>query len=281
MIQDISPHRLNNHYQEQNPGESSVCFYVKNGMMLVKETAGTIAYPPASWDTAGCVYAFSLDEERYFLHLEDLDGEQATRFEEQGYTWVKPMQFRTLAPRHLAFAGITAMHIRNWYMRNRYCGCCGHATELDHRERMVRCPSCGNMVYPRISPAVIVAVTRGEEILLTKYAGRTYSKYALIAGYTEVGETAEETVAREVMEEAGLKVKNIRYYKSQPWGFSETLLLGFFCEVDGSDEIRMDEEELAVAQWVRRDEIETVQESFDDISLTNEMICLFRDGNTL
>jgi NAD+ diphosphatase len=134
------------------------------------------------------------------------------------------------------------------------------------------------MVYPRISPAVIVAVTKGDSILLTKYAGRAYAKYALIAGYTEIGETAEETVAREVMEEAGLKVKNIRYYKSQPWGFSETLLLGFFCEADGDDEICIDREELSVAQWVKRDEISKVQETYDDISLTNEMICCFRDG---
>ena len=77
---------------------------------------------------------------------------------------------------------------------------------------------------------------------MTKYAGRQYTRYALIAGFTEIGETMEETVQREVLEEVGLKVKNITYYKSQPWGFAGDMLLGFFCELDGSDEIKMDAE---------------------------------------
>ena len=80
---------------------------------------------------------------------------------------------------------------------------------------------------------------------MSKYAGRDYKKYALIAGFAEIGETIEETVQREVMEEVGLKVKNLRYYKSQPWSFSNTLLFGFFAELDGSAEITLDEEELA------------------------------------
>ena len=93
-------------------------------------------------------------------------------------------------------------------------------------QRMLQCPCCANMVFPKIAPAVIVGVTHGDKILMTKYAGREYKRYALIAGFTEIGETAEETVKREVMEEVGLTVKNIRYYKSQPWGFDSNLLLG-------------------------------------------------------
>ena len=76
---------------------------------------------------------------------------------------------------------------------------------------------------------------------MSKYAGREYKKYALLAGFTEIGETLEETVSREVMEEVGLKVKNITYYKNQPWAFSDTLLMGFFCELDGSDQVKLDE----------------------------------------
>ena len=99
------------------------------------------------------------------------------------------------------------------------------------------------MVFPKIAPAVIVGVTNGRKILMTKYANREYKRYALIAGFTEIGETAEETVAREVKEEVGLSVKNIRYYKSQPWGFDSNLLLGYFCELDDEgDVIRLDEE---------------------------------------
>ena len=92
-------------------------------------------------------------------------------------------------------------------------------------------------------------MTKGDEILLTRYAGRSYKKYALIAGFAEVGETIEETVHREVMEEVGLKVKNLHYYKSQPWSASSTLLMGFFCEADGDDEIRLDQSE----PWLSED----------------------------
>ena len=99
---------------------------------------------------------------------------------------------------------------------------------------------------------------------MSQYAGREYKKYALLAGFTEIGETVEETVAREVMEEVGLKVKNITYYKSQPWSFSDTLLMGFFCELDGEEDVTLDEEELALAQWFEREEIPAEP---DDVSL--------------
>lgn len=129
------------------------------------------------------------------------------------------------------------------------------------------------MVYPRINPAVIVGVTNGDKLLLTKYNGREYKKYALVAGFNEIGESLEETVRREVMEETGLRVKNIRYYKSQPWGFTDNILAGYFCEVDGTDEIEVDMQELSVAKWVSREEIPT---SLEELSLTNEMISVFR-----
>lgn len=131
------------------------------------------------------------------------------------------------------------------------------------------------MEYPKICPAVIIGVTDGDRILMSKYAGRTYKKYALLAGFTEIGETVEQTVAREVMEEVGLKVKNIRYYKSQPWAFSDTLLMGFYCDLDGEDKITLDQNELALAEWFERDEI-PVEPSRD--SLTNEMIIQFKNG---
>ncbi len=183
--------------------------------------------------------------------------------------------FREKKPDYMAFAGVTACQLANWYVSTRYCGACGALLEHDKKERMMRCPKCGAMHYPKISPAVIVAVTDSDKLLMTKYAGRAYTKYALIAGFAEIGETIEETVRREVMEEVGLKVKNIRYYKSQPWSFTDTMLFGFFCELDGDDTIRLDEEELSVGKWLRREEIPT---EYDGISLTNEMIMRFKNG---
>lgn len=145
----------------------------------------------------------------------------------------------------------------------------------DEKERMMRCPSCGLMEFPKICPAVIIGVTHGNKILMSKYAGREFKKYALLAGFNEVGETIEETVHREVMEEVGLKVKNLRYYKSQPWSMSDTLLMGFFCELDGEEEIKLDQEELALAEWFERDEMPVKEE---DCSLTNEMMMVFKRG---
>ena len=121
----------------------------------------------------------------------------------------------------------------------------------------------------------IIAVRDGNRLLLSKYAGRTYKKYALLAGYTEIGETIEETVKREVMEEVGLKVKNIQYYKSQPWSFSDTLLMGFYCDLDGEDKITLDQDELALAEWFEREDLPEVT---SDESLTNEMIQMFKLG---
>ena len=138
----------------------------------------------------------------------------------------------------------------------------------------MRCEKCGNMIFPKICPAVIVGVTHGEKLLLAREL-RSTVRYGLIAGFMEIGETAEQCVAREVMEEVGLKVKNIRYYKSQPWGIAGNISLGFYCDLDGDDEkVKIQEEELSLATWFSRDEI-----PYEDngISLTGEMIRIFKE----
>ena len=148
---------------------------------------------------------------------------------------------------------------------------------MTHHEtlRALSC-DCGNLVFPVIAPAVIVGVIHGDKILVTRYAGREFKGLALIAGFCEIGETAEDTVRREVMEEAGIRVKNIRYFASQPWGFASDLLLGYYAELDGSGELRIDEEELQSAAWVSREELEPVVEN--RLSLTGTMIERFRLG---
>ena len=142
-------------------------------------------------------------------------------------------------------------------------------------ERALACPECGQTEYPKISPAVIVAITDGDRLLMSRYRDRPYRGYALIAGFVEIGESFEDTIRREVMEEVGLKVKNIRYFGSQPWAFTDTEMIGFFAELDGDGTIRLQEDELSEAGWYHRDEIP------DDelrISVGSEMKMAFKYG---
>ena len=110
-------------------------------------------------------------------------------------------------------AAITGFHLDGWYDKNHFCGRCANRLVEDDVERMLRCPVCGNMVYPRINPAVIVGVTNGDKLLLTKYNGREYKKYALVAGFNEIGESLEETVRREAkyMQKIPKKLKKIQF----------------------------------------------------------------------
>ena len=275
MIQDIQPHKYDNQYRPCPPDRESYALYYENHAALLKKQPDRIDFPRFKdlerlnediYEDA--IYLFTIDEERYYL-VKDINRERLSE-----YTMENTEIFRFAEPQYLAFAGITGYQLYNWYRTRKYCGCCGSRMKHDAKERMMYCEKCHNMEFPKICPAVIIGVTDGDRILMSKYAGRTYKKYALLAGFTEIGETLEETVRREVMEEVGLKVKNIRYYKSQPWSFSDTVLMGFYCDLDGEDQIELDREELALAEWFERDEI-PVEPSRD--SLTNEMIMKFKN----
>ena len=140
----------------------------------------------------------------------------------------------------------------------------------------MRCTRCGAIVYPRINPAIVVLVRDGDRALLTHYADRPMlQRYALVAGFTEIGETLEDTVRREVLEEVGIRVKNVRYHANQPWGFSGNLMVGFWADLDGDGDITLDTAELNEAVWLRREEIPPTP---DPIDLTHTMIELFRLG---
>lgn len=273
MIQDIAPKKYDNHYTEQLPEPEDWLLVYQNGDALCRFEEERICFPKVreiDQEKKEMTYLFSISKERFFLLKSGLERTP------EGYTWEKPPVFRNAKPQYRGFAGITGQQLDGWYRANRFCGGCGAPMVPDHVERMVRCEKCGNLAYPKICPGVIVAVTDKNRLLLTKYANRPgVVNYALVAGFTEVGETLEETVQREVMEEVGLKVKNIRYYKSQPWSFSSTLLCGFVCEVDGSTEITLDRAELAVAEWFEREDIPLED---DGVSLTREMIDQFRRG---
>ncbi len=277
MIQEIEAF-YHNEYKEMTPEKGDYVMFVKGRNVLMKKDSEEIrylCYEEIEQEEMAYRYLFSIDTEDRTLHffLGEADKLSEKLLEEYGYE--EQNVLRVKKPKLLAFAGSTACQLANWYQANRFCGTCGGSLIHDKKERMMRCPSCNALHYPKISPAVIVAITNGDKLLMTKYAGRVNAKYALVAGFTEIGESVEDTVRREVLEETGLHVKNLQYYKCQPWSFTDTLLFGFYCEVDGDDSITLDEDELAIAEWLTREEIPTV---FDDISLTNEMIIRFKNG---
>lgn len=273
MIQDIFPHKLNNAFADGIfPEAEDTILHFLNGNVLARNCRFPKYSEFSSDKKDQLTYAFCMDDEKFFI-LEDDDDRSKDFTEGYAYFSLHNIIQNEAMERHLAFSAFTGLQISNWYRNNRFCGRCGKRTSRDTAERAIRC-SCGNTVYPHIVPAVIVGVRNGDRLLVTKYR-EGYKHYALIAGFTEIGETLEDTVRREVMEETGVRVKNIRYYKSQPWGIVDDLLAGFFCDVDGDDRITMDKNELKVAEWKKREDIELQPV---DISLTNEMMSLFKEG---
>lgn len=280
MIQDIAPHKYDITYRNVVAEDDDIMLIFGNDSLLCNINKNGIKYPtvadiekvfPRIKEKAKLL--FRIDDNDYF----ELRSPHIDPFGEWEY--MPKDRIREVRPLWKAFAAVTGLQIHNWYTNMKFCGRCGTKMEAPGNERAMKCPECGKVYYPQICPSVIVGVIDGDRLMMTKYSAKhsKFRRYALIAGYAEVGETLEDTVRREVMEEVGLKVKNIRYYQSQPWSFTDTLLVGFFCDVDGSRDIVMDENELSVAEWLRRDEIP--EESADpSFSLTGTMMKAFKEG---
>ncbi|MBQ4253459.1 MAG: NAD(+) diphosphatase [Erysipelotrichaceae bacterium] len=273
MIQDNGKDRLNNSYRpDAKPGVNDRILYYENGaFMFIENDDGSLSMTLKGdyHDSTDRIYLFSMGDVSYFRSQVKPAGEK-------NYISMNLRTVRLLKAfeQKEVFALFTAWHLIDWYDSNRYCGKCRAEMVPDTVERAMVCPECGHKVYPRINPAVIVGVVNKDRLLITRYKAG-YGGSALVAGFTEIGETLEQTVEREVYEETGLKVKNIRYYKSQPWGIAADILAGFWCEVDGDPAIRLDQNELKYAAWLPREEIELQSDSY---SLTGEMIRLFKEN---
>ena len=269
MIQDISPHKLHNEFLTNiKPREDDLIICVKENSFLIDTRKNALLFPKRQYfvdRSLETIYLFSIDDQRFFL-LNDEISELPTGFE---FMTLKNIREKIKKPLSMMYAAYTAWHLSLWYRDNKFCGRCGGLNKHSDTERAMICTFCAHIVYPRINPAIIVGV------LLTKYTGKEYPFYALIAGFVEIGETLEECVKREVMEEVGLKVKNIRYYKSQSWGIAQDILSGFFCEVDGDTTIKLERTELKEGIWVKRKQVIGQP---DDWSLTNEMMMAFKYG---
>lgn len=150
----------------------------------------------------------------------------------------------------LARAWQVALFLRT----HRFCGQCGSRMEAVHWELAMHCHRCQHRCYPRISPCIIVAVRKGEQILLAQGAHHKEGMYSTLAGFVESGESLEQAVHREIMEEVGIKVKNLRYFSSQPWPFPHSLMMGYLAEWDSGD-IQVDGREILAADWFDFDKL--------------------------
>ncbi|WP_418765467.1 NAD(+) diphosphatase [Mailhella sp.] len=292
MIQDIAPWRLDNAFLPIEPDVRDLVLDLTAEGILLAENEPRLpcveewrAWSPS--DNTSLIYAFRVirdenascdkdegslaDERRFFLALRDSEASLSVP---EGWRRTPPSALRPL-PSPLPLAAATALHLSRWYDARRFCGRCGSALRRSERERAMLCPACGNVEYPVIAPCVIVAVTDKDRLLLTRYARAGAPRFVLVAGFVEIGETAEQAAAREVMEETGLKIKRLRYVGSQPWGLSGTLAIGFTAELDGSDRVRLDTSELSEAVWVKRDALPPCP---DLSSLTMDMILRFSRG---
>jgi NAD+ diphosphatase len=165
-----------------------------------------------------------------------------------------------------------AYHLISWDKNSSFCGRCGEKTLPHETEHAKACPRCGMMTYPKISPAIIVAITKDDKILLAESNRFTSKFHSVLAGFVEPGENLEECVVREVMEEVGIRVKNIAYFGSQPWPFPDSLMLGFTAEYAGG-EIHIDPTELSSADWFAADSLPEIP---GPISIARRLIDNFK-----
>lgn len=165
-----------------------------------------------------------------------------------GYTFVGLRALFGSLDERLIGVAARAFQIVEWARTHRYCGACGTPTAIVAGERCLRCPSCGQVSYPRISPAMMVLIRNGDSVLLARHAGPRSVRYSPLAGFLEPGESIEEAVHREVFEEVGLQVTNLKYFGSQSWPFPHSLMIAFTADYAGGD-IVLQEDEIVEARW--------------------------------
>ena len=264
MIQDIEPRINIDHMANVSPAPGDVIFAYHEGMLY--ELKGR----ERSGETR-CL--FSIGDVRYFGCVgcgEPSDGELLD---------LRKMRRERSGTDSRLMASFTAFHLLKWYDDNKFCGRCGGAMAPSGKERALICVRCGHTVYPRINPAVIVGVIKGDSLLLVNsLSGYGKDHPVLVSGFAEIGECLEDTVKREVKEETGLEVDDVRYFASQPWGMAEDLLVGFFCRCISEKEPEPEQSELRRASFVKREDIKA---DVAEISLTNAMMGAFARGEII
>jgi NAD+ diphosphatase len=240
---------------------------VSEGEPLLRDTGSEAAFPTAP--ITGQQHMLGSLGDRACIAI-DVEADQVP----PTMTRVGLRQLHALVPQLEWSLASRAVQIVAWDRNHRFCGRCGTPTEPHPAERVRRCPNCGLAAYPRLTPAVIVLVTRGEheELALLAWGRRHHGRhYSTLAGFVEVGETLEEAVRREVHEETAIEVRDIRYFGSQPWPFPNQLMLGFRARY-GAGEIVPQPDEIVEARWFTPDEVETVTASRGGFSIAGQLI---------
>ncbi len=264
--------------------EPSYWFVFRGFRLLVVQKEGSVHVPQAS----------SLEELGVKLQRQQYLG-YCTDPNNGFHAFCGEVAEDTAVPSHASFHGLRSLfglldermvwlagraaQIVDWDRRSQFCGQCATPTEMQSHERAKKCPQCGRTIYPRISPAVIMAVEKqepdGNKLLLARAHRHPPGMYSVLAGFVEPGETLETAVAREVKEETSIDVKNIRYFGSQPWPFPDSLMIAFTAEYAGG-EIVLEEEEMEDAGWFTPDNLPQTPPS---VSIASQLISWFVQKN--
>ncbi len=252
-------------------------FIFQKDMLLVHNSGGAVQIPKIPY--AGSLGINPVRQQ----YLGTLDGTHCYACEIDtvqivpgGMTLMSLRTLFSLIPDDLLWTAARASLVMYWDGTSRFCGRCGQPAKLSDTERAKVCTVCGFKMYPRISPAVIVAVIKDKQILLGRSRRFPLPFHSVLAGFVEPGETFEECIRREVKEEVGIDVKNIRYFASQPWPFPDSLMIGFIADYAGG-EIHVDGEEVDDAGWFSADNLPEIP---GKISIARRLIDWFVENNT-
>lgn len=237
---------------DEEEESNTYCIIVNEDALFIRENAGMVHIPTVAeikrlqFDPDQVQYLGRLAEKACFAA--NISKANLPELLPTSYSFIKIRQlFGILDSESYRFA-LRAAHIVTWRNNNQYCGRC--ASEMDNvaQELAMKCTACGYVVYPRISPAIIVAIIKGSEILLARSNRFPPGRYSVIAGFLEPGETLEDCVRREVKEEVGIEVDTITYFGNQPWPFPDSQMIGFTARYAGG-EITIDNNEIVAADW--------------------------------
>ena len=258
---------------QAEPTEGSLLLMFENNTLLVEQTGDGFQVPSVTGsgfplvDELDLHYIGSIADKPCFAVL----MESGIKIPE-GFQFLSLIQlFGSIEDPQFA-AACFAYHIVPWHWNSKYCGRCGSLTQFLAEERGKQCVECGLVLYPGISPCIIVAVVRNrKELLLAELNRSDRMRYSVLAGFVETGETLEHCVRREVREEVGIEVRNIKYFGSQPWAFSQSLMVAFTAEYD-SGEVTVDGKEVRNAGWFLFDQLPSLPSK---VSISRQLIDWF------